>query len=746
MTSGEGREPEATAAVREASAVVREAVGEATAEAATTAAREATTAAMHGAPMAVREAAEEVLRRLAGPRAVLRDDQWTAIDALVSGRRRVLLVQRTGFGKSAVYFVATALLRRAGAGPTVIVSPLLALMRNQVGAAAGAGIRAATINSANVTEWAEITKAVANGEVDVLLISPERLNNPGFRDEILPGLAAECGLLVIDEAHCISDWGHDFRPDYRRIRTFLGNLPAGVPVLATTATANARVTADVAEQLGHETLVLRGPLDRESLRLGVLTLPSPAHRLAWLGTHLAGLPGSGIIYTLTVAAAEEVAQYLRRAGHAVAAYSGRTEDAERRQAEEDLLRNRIKALVATSALGMGFDKPDLGFVVHLGAPPSPIAYYQQVGRAGRAVDSADVLLLPGPEDEAIWRYFASLAFPAEDQVRRVLEVLEAADGPLSTPALESRVDLRRTRLELMLKVLDVDGAVRRVEKGWVATGQEWTYDQDRYARVAAARRAEAAAMREYATTGMCRLEFLRRALDDPYADACGRCDVCAGAWYDPAVPESAVADAQAYLARPGVTVEPRRLWPTGAAALGVAVSGRIAPSESAEPGRAVGRLSDLGWGGRLRDLFAAGDREVPDDVFAAVVTVLKEWDWARRPVAVAAVPSRTRPRLVGSLARRIARVGRLVDLDDLARVGGGPPGAGAESNSVQRLAAVWDALQVPPAMAAAVAGLDGPVLLVDDLIDTGWTMTVAARVLRQAGVAAVLPFALAVAG
>ena len=318
-----------------------------------------------------------------------------AIEALVGQRRRVLLVQRTGFGKSAVYFVATALLRAAGAGPTVIVSPLLALMRNQVEAAAGAGIRAATINSANTTEWADITKAVAVGEVDVLLVSPERLNNPEFRDNVLPELAATCGLLVVDEAHCVSDWGHDFRPDYRRIRTFLAGLRPGVPVLATTATANERVTQDVAEQLGADALVLRGPLDRESLRLGVLTLPTPAHRLGWLAEHLRDLPGSGIIYTLTVAAAEEVAAFLRERGYAVAAYSGRTEGTERESAEADLLANRIKALVATSALGMGFDKPDLGFVVHLGAPASPIAYYQQVGRAGRAVASADVLLLPG---------------------------------------------------------------------------------------------------------------------------------------------------------------------------------------------------------------------------------------------------------------------------------------------------------------------------------------------------------------
>src|SRR3954469_3959146 len=333
----------------------------------------------------VRASAEAHLRALVGSDdAVLREDQWSAIEALAVDRRRALVVQRTGWGKSAVYFVATLLLREQGAGPTVIVSPRLALMRNQIAAAERAGIRAVTINSTNIEDWEPTHEAIRAVEVDVLLVSPERLNNPGFRDEVLPRLAAECGLLVVDEAHCISDWGHDFRPDYRRIRTLLDDLPAGIPVLATTATANARVTADVAEQLGTNVLVLRGSLDRETLRLGVVRLKTPEQRLAWLADHLVEQPGSGIVYCLTVAATQEVADYLRSRGHDVAAYSGRTDTAERQALEEDLAQGRIKALVATSALGMGFDAP-LGFVVNLGAPSSPVSYYQQIGRAGRGI-------------------------------------------------------------------------------------------------------------------------------------------------------------------------------------------------------------------------------------------------------------------------------------------------------------------------------------------------------------------------
>ncbi|MFI9330853.1 RecQ family ATP-dependent DNA helicase [Kitasatospora sp. NPDC052868] len=714
----------------------------------------------------VRTRAESVLRELAGPGAVLREDQWTAIEALVVDHRRALVVQRTGWGKSAVYFIATALLRARGAGPTVIVSPLLALMRNQVESAARAGIQARTINSANTDEWDAVQAEVAAGAVDILLVSPERLNNPDFRDQVLPKLAASTGLLVVDEAHCISDWGHDFRPDYRRLRTMLADLSPGVPVLATTATANARVTADVAEQLGtgatdEHALVLRGPLDRESLTLGVLALPDPAHRLAWLADHLDRLPGSGIVYTLTVAAADEVTAFLRERGFTVASYSGRTEDAERRTAEADLLANRVKALVATSALGMGFDKPDLGFVVHLGSPSSPIAYYQQVGRAGRGVDRAEVLLLPGREDEAIWRYFASLAFPPEEQVRRTIDALAQAGRPLSTAALEPRVDLRRARLETMLKVLDVDGAVRRVKGGWTATGQSWAYDTARYAKVAASREAEQRAMREYATGVGCRMEFLRRQLDDEEAVPCGRCDNCAGPLHTADVSPAALDAARAALGRPGVSFEPRRLWPTGMDALGVPLKGRIPAGEQAETGRALGRLSDIGWGNRLRALLAeqAPDNAVPGEVVDALVAVLADWargpgGWAGpaaaegsrldRPVGVVTMASATRPQLVGSLGARIAEIGRLPLLGRIEYAAGRPHGA--RSNSAQRLHSLAGALVLPPEVEAAVAAAGGPVLLVDDLVDSGWTVTVAARLLRRAGASAVLPLVLAVQG
>jgi ATP-dependent DNA helicase RecQ len=690
--------------------------------------------------------ATTVLRRLVGRDDVdFREGQLEAVEALVGERRRVLVVQRTGWGKSAVYFVATALRRGQGAGPTVIVSPLLALMRDQVAAAERAGIRAVTMNSANAQEWGAVSAALARDEVDVLLVSPERLNNPRFRDEQLPDLAARCGLLVVDEAHCVSDWGHDFRPDYRRIRDLLASLPDGTPVLATTATANARVVTDVGEQLGvggHDVLTLRGGLARDSLRLGVMRLTSPEQRLAWLLAHLDSLPGSGIIYTLTVAAAEDVAVALREAGHAVRSYTGRTDPADRPRLEAMLRDNEVKALVATSALGMGFDKPDLGFVLHLGAPSSPVAYYQQVGRAGRATERADVLLLPGPEDKEVWAYFASASMPRQEQADAVLRALAQSSRPLSTVALEAVVDIRRTRLELLLKVLDVDGAVQRVPGGWASTGAPWEYDAERYERVAAARRREQDLMVAYEQTDGCRMAFLQESLDDPTTAPCGRCDGCAGPWFPTEVPEVALTTARGRLERAGVELEARAQWPSGMDRLGVPLKGRIPADEAMDPGRAVARLTDLGWGQRLRAVLRSEDAPAPSELLRACVPILRDWGWAQRPVAVAMVPSRTRPLLVESVARGLAEMGHLEWLGALDLVDGGPVGE-AGGNSAFRLAGVWGRIAVGESLRSAAGRLDGPVLLVDDVASSRWTITVAAQALRAAGAPAVLPFVLA---
>ncbi|HLT31550.1 MAG TPA: RecQ family ATP-dependent DNA helicase [Myxococcaceae bacterium] len=693
----------------------------------------------------------ELLKRLTGrDDAVFHEGQFEAIETLVDRRLRALVVQRTGWGKSAVYFLSTLLLRARGAGPTLLVSPLLALMRDQVSAAERAGVRAAAINSTNPTEWEDIRAALKADALDVLLVSPERLNNPGFREEQLPELVRRAGLLVVDEAHCISDWGHDFRPDYRRLRELVARMPEGVPVLATTATANARVVADIAEQLSprgvpNDVVTLRGPLARASLRLGVLELPDDRTRLAWLLTHLTSLPGSGIIYALTVSAAEDTARILREAGHQVLAYTGRTDTAEREEAERRLKANEVKALVATSALGMGFDKPDLGFVVHLGAPSSPVAYYQQVGRAGRATASADVLLLPGSGDRAVWDYFATASMPDPEKAEAVLRELATSDAPLSSGALEARVNLRRSPLELLLKVLDVDGAVRRVKGGWVATGQPWTYDVERYDRISKARVDEQASMLTYQRTEGCRMAFLQTALDDSSAAPCGRCDRCAGPWFPSDVESSAGHRAQRALAKVGVAIEPRIQWPTGADRLGVEVKGRIAAEERVAEGRALARFTDLGWGNALRSLYVADapDSPVGPEVLKACFEVLRDWDWAERPEAVISVPSRRFPQRTASVAQGLATAGKLPYLGALSLRHGGPTGESG-GNSAFRLAGVWDRFEIDPELGVRLNDFRGrPVLLVDDRVDSRWTLTVTGRLLRRAGVGEVLPFALA---
>ena len=775
---------------------------------------------------ATRAEADELLQGLAGPGTSLRDDQWTAIDALVNRRERLLVVQRTGWGKSAVYFIAAKLLRRRGRGASVIISPLLALMRNQVAAARRAGIRAETVNSANMTEWDDIQRRVAGGEVDVLLVSPERLNNPQFRDDVLPSLARAAGMVVVDEAHCISDWGHDFRPDYRRIRDLLVGLGAGVPVLATTATANDRVVEDVRSQLGDGTGVLRGGLDRESLRLNVVRLRDTTKRPAWLASHLRELPGSGIIYCLTVAAAEDLAEALTAAGYEVAAYTGRTDAAERERLEAALLGNEVKALVATSALGMGFDKPDLGFVVHMGAPGSPISYYQQIGRAGRGTDRAEVVLLPGAEDRDIWEYFASLSFPAEEVVRSLLAELETyGDQPASTARLETAVDLSRSRLDQVLKVLDVDGAVRRVRGGWVATGAPWEYDAARYGGLAEARKAEQNAMIAYERLGdgaaaggttedaagtngapevdvaaggagasssnrspdpdACRMLFLRRQLDDPTATGpCGRCDNCTGRHLSPEVDADVDDVVRARLTEPGVRIPARKQWPTGldrlmaggdghgragatlgATGLRVPLKGKI---HGIGEGRALGRLNDIARGPALMQLLADASwrpdasRWKQDRTLRSVVEVLAGWDWDVRPDTVVALVTHdvvdasagaaleagspahgsALDEMVVACAIAVSDIGRMAFGGVLpVRDGSRPVDAQNSAYRVAGLADRWDW--------AAIGDIelgDGPILLVTDCIDTGWSVTLAAAALASATGRGVLPLALAARG
>jgi ATP-dependent DNA helicase RecQ len=672
----------------------------------------------------------DLLQQLAGPDATFREHQREAIDDLVADRKRVLCVQRTGWGKSAVYFIATKLLRDQGAGPTVLISPLLALMRNQIEAAERLGIRAVTVNSTNRDDWEAIRGQLETDGVDLLLISPERLNNPLFREQMLPLFIDKVGLLVVDEAHCVSDWGHDFRPDYRRIKDVLASLRNDVAVLCTTATANDRVVGDVAHQLEvgaatDQLTIYRGALARSSLRLEAITLPDPAARLAWLVTHIPQLTGSGIVYCLTKRDTETVAEFLSAHGIDAVAYSGETDEDARLEAERRLKNNDVKAVVATSALGMGYDKPDLGFVVHYQAPSSAIAYYQQVGRAGRAVDEAHVVLLRGAEDRRIQDYFITTAFPSKERAEQVLELL-GHNGGATVADLQTEVNLGKQRIEAMLKVLDVEGAVRRDGSKWHTTGEGWEYDADRYAQVTKLRRDEQAAMATYGADGRCLMQALLEQLDDPDPQPCGRCSACAGHRFDAALDEQLITEARRLLRSRPIPLTVRRQTPRTADR----PQKRIPPELQLEEGRALSRAGDGAWSGPV------DEGRFDDELVEATAELIRRWSPTPQPRWIAAVPSRTAD--VAGFAQRVAERVGLPWVDALERTGTNPPQREME-NSAQQVANVRGEFRVR-------AVPNGPGLLFDDIRYSGWTLATTGAQLRQQGAGPIHPLVLMLAG
>ena len=666
-----------------------------------------------------------VLARLAGPEAVPRADQVEAVQAIIQPAARVLVVQATGWGKSAVYWAATSALRAGGSGPTLVVSPLLALMRDQVSAAQRSGLRAATVNSTNLDDWDPIFAALDSDQLDVLLVSPERLGNPRFAAR-LDELMSRVGLVVIDEAHCISDWGFDFRPDYQRLARALLSTPTA-SVLATTATANQRVTADVEAQLGAGTVTFRGTLARTSLTLSVVSGLSPLERYAWVADALDSLPGSGIVYVLTVAEADRLAAFLQACGHHVLAYTGQMEGDARVEVEELLRANQVKAVVATSALGMGYDKPDLGFCLHVGSPATPVAYYQQIGRAGRAVERADAVLLSAQADERIWEYFATASIPDPDDVASTLRALTG--GSRSVIELDSLTGVRRSRLETLLKILAIDGVVAKDGSKWAATGTPYVHDTAKWAALARTRRAEADLMRRYAHGEGCLMAYLQQALDDPSPARCGRCSVCTGLLPAPgAQPSDArLQAAREHLRGVDSIIEPRKMWPSG-----VSRRGRIA---GLAEGRAVAFADDAGWSTELLALQRVGYGSIPPELLAGAVATLGRWSkvWPARPVAVVAAPAASvEMKANQALAAHIASVGKLPLLDPFTWRGEAVPSDSSSGPVVAHLEgaiALDDRVGIP----------HGPVLLCATTMRTGWSLTVAAALLHEAGATAVMP-------
>lgn len=671
-----------------------------------------------------------------GPGADFREGQWQAIEAIVRKRARVLVVQRTGWGKSLVYFLATKLLRDQGASPTILVSPLLSLMRNQIDSASRIGVRAATINSANRAEWAAAETALARNECDILLISPERLANDHFTKSVLPVFARGTGLFVVDEVHCISDWGHDFRPDYRRIVRVLDQLPTGTPVLGTTATANDRVIADVKTQLGSGLVVLRGALARTSLRLQNIRLAGQAERLAWLAENVQKFPGSGVIYCLTVADAERVAEWLRlNSIDAQAYHAGEEGSVDRIALETALLDNKLKALVATVALGMGFDKPDISFVIHFQRPGSVVSYYQQVGRAGRAVDRAYGILLNGAEDDQIQNYFIESAFPPPAAMTAILDALAGAKS-LSMPELLERVNVTRAVAERALKLLELDGAVQTHSDRtthYARTSAPWKPDPERTERISRLRRHEVEEMRRYVTHKECLMEFLAKALDDPRAEPCRICANCQGRGFKARTSESLVAEATSFLGRTEVLIEPRKRWPAG---VKLALNSAIPEAQRNAPGRALCYYGDEPWGRLVRQGKYERGRFSDELISAARQLILDRWKPDPFPEWVTAVPSRRHPGLVYDLASRLASALQLPFVEALKRTSDAPEQKTMANSSMQ-------ARNVISTLEALPLVQPGPVLLIDDILDSGWTLTLAGWLLCQRGSGIVHPFALA---
>ena len=670
----------------------------------------------------------DLLRRLtADPAADFRPDQLDAIERLVPRRERVLLVQRTGWGKSAVYFIATRMLRDRGSGPTLLLSPLLALMRNQIEAAQRMDVRAETINSANREDWDQVLERLDQDAVDLLLISPERLANPEFRSDVLPQVGGRGGLLVVDEAHCISDWGHDFRPDYRRITRVLGLLPAGVPVLCCTATANDRVVEDIVAQLGSGLTPLRGPLPRAGLRLHVLQIPSQAERLTWLAHLLQRLEGTGIVYCLTIADTERVAGWLRSVGIGAVAYSGATDPEMRVTTERALLADDVKVVVATSALGMGFDKPNLAFVIHYQSPGSPIAYYQQVGRAGRALQESWGVLLHGTEDADIQDFFIRTAFPPADLATRVVGLLERMAVPLSIWDMLESFNVQFRTLESLLKNLEVDGAVERVGSRWRRTLADWSFDHQRVEEVTALRRAEQAQMLDYICTDGCRMQLLGPYLDDAIAKPCGICDNCSGeslaARFEPVTVQPAVE----HIRRAGREIEPRKQLPDRQ---------RIPEDQRLEPGRALSVWGDSGWGSLVRDGKQTQGQFDSQLVSAAADLLRNRWRPEPAPTWITFVPSRRNPGLVADFAGRLATALGLPCESVVVKVRDTEPQKTMQ-NSFRQYHNVQNAFEVRGAVPSE------PVSLVDDVVDSRWTLTAVGGMLLAAGSGPVSPFALA---
>ncbi|WP_225739322.1 RecQ family ATP-dependent DNA helicase [Psychrobacter sp. FME13] len=690
----------------------------------------------------IKEAAEIYLRQMTGNQlSVFHHDQWESIDALVNKQKQLLVVQRTGWGKSAVYFISTKLRRGQGYGPTIIISPLLSLIRNQINAAEKLGLRVVSYNSSmEKAEKQDSENQILSHKVDAIIIAPEQLGQTYFSEEVLSQISSSIGMFVVDEAHCISDWGHDFRPDYGRIVRVLQNMPENIPVLATTATANDRVVYDIKVQLGERLEIVRGPLMRQTLQLQNIHLSNKSERLAWLVKNLPQIDGTGIIYAKTTKDCEIVAGFLRTKGIDAYAYHSNIDNNSKVQLEKGLISNSIKALVATSALGMGFDKPDLSFVIHYQAPGNVVEYYQQVGRAGRGIEHAIGIMMLGEDDARIQKYFIDNAFPKEDQINTLLAVIEKHDGVKLTQ-LEPLVNFSKGKIEDILKFLSIENPSPILRDGsfYYRTQFDYKVPHEKIKRLNTIKEGEWIRLLEYHKSKDCLMCFLGNELDDLNTRKCGKCANCN--------PENALSeqvddvfvnDARDYLRHRYIEIKPRATFASSNDNARQAFPQYKFPYKDiklkCETGYALSSWKDGGWG----DLVAKGKKEgeFSDDLISPTVKMINSLDYGERPAWITYIPSPRRPNLVRNFAYKLAQALNVPCLDSLSLQELRPPQKTMENSFHQskNLDGVF------------IVNTDNiysnPVWLVDDAVDSRWTFTIAGALLRRQGVKQVVPIAL----
>lgn len=672
---------------------------------------------------------KKILKKIYGENAEFREGQFEAIVETLKNKR-TLVVQKTGWGKSLVYFISTTILREMGKGVTLVISPLLVLMENQKTAAEVLGLRCANISSQlNKDEKLEVIDKIINNEIDLVFITPESLFLKEFQEN-LPNI--NIGLMVIDEAHCISDWGHDFRLKYGNIYKILKILPENVPILATTATANNRVVEDLKKQLGDNVFVSRGNLMRDSLAIQILKLEDIEERYAWILENLKKLPGTGIIYCLTQRDCQNLSDFLEINGIKARAYYSRPKDEDflNEEAETLFYRNEIKVIVATIKLGMGYDKGDVSFVIHFQQPSNVVAYYQQIGRAGRNLEKAYTFLMTGKEDKKIQDYFINSAFPTKLECQKVLEcIYQHTDEGFSLSQIESEVNLKHSRIEKVLMFLENSENIVKEKSKYYATIKEFKYDEKHYNEITEIRRKEQQQMRDLIETKECYNKFIVNALDDMANNSCGCCENCLGyEEFSSEIKREFLEKAQNYLEKLVIPIEPRKKW----AKTTITSATKI---EQNHVGIALSKYGVYKYGKMVeRDKYSESGYfcdELVNKSYEVLLPIISEHNIQ----AMIPVPS-LRSDIVLDFTQRLAKKCEIPYIEALYKTPAEQQkqmvNSSHQCENALRSFHLKEDIKIPE-----------NIILIDDIVDSKWTMTVCGNLLINGGATLVFPFALA---